>query len=116
MTGPAAIAFFILATAFAFIGAASLALSQDRHWRAVAPKGSRAPGFLRPAGWCFTFACLVACIARDGGSFAALIWPILMAAACLVVAMSLAYFPAPLMRVATTLAGAVTPETTDARR
>ncbi|MEM1381812.1 MAG: DUF3325 domain-containing protein [Pseudomonadota bacterium] len=83
-----------------------LALSQDRHWKALAPKGTKPRPVLRRIGWSLAAATLVVCVLRDGGSFAALIWPMVMAAASFTVAMGLAYYPAPLKYLAGKLAPA----------
>ena len=88
-----------LAAICALIGCACLALSQNRNWRTVMGKG-QASGFTRPLGWTLIGVSLVLCIIRDGGSFAALLWPLLLAAAGFAVAMLLAYAPSGLKPMA----------------
>ena len=74
----------------AFIGCACLALSQPRNWRTVMGKG-QAHQATRPTGWGLVGLSLIFCVARDGGSFAALLWPLLLAGAAFLVAMVLTY-------------------------
>ncbi|MEL7028314.1 MAG: DUF3325 domain-containing protein, partial [Pseudomonadota bacterium] len=75
-----------------------LALSQPRHWRAVmpGPAPDKPKRVLRIAGWVSLFASLIFCILRDGGSFAAILWPLILGAAALAVAMALTYRPSVL--------------------
>ena len=89
------IAWLVFASLFAFLGCALLAISQDRNWRTVmggSPRPTTAQ-IARWTGWVFVFSALVACVMRDGGSFAALLWPLLLALAAFAVAMILAYEP-----------------------
>ena len=82
--------YFGLAWALMLLGCVCLALSQPRHWRAAGGAEPR-PRFLRLAGAVATGLGLLVCVARDGGSFAALLWPLLFAAAALLTALLLTY-------------------------
>ncbi|MEM8776635.1 MAG: DUF3325 domain-containing protein [Pseudomonadota bacterium] len=84
---------FCLAAITALMACAFLALSQPRHWRAITG-ANHAPKSLRLAGWGSAALSLVFCILRDGGSFAALLWPLLLASGALTIAMALTYRPA----------------------
>ena len=91
-----------LAAICALGGCAFLALSQGRNWRTVMGKG-QASGLTRPLGWTLIGVSLVPCIIRDGASFAALLWPLLLAAASVTVALLLAYAPSGLKPIASVL-------------
>ena len=84
-----------LASFCALIGCSLLALSQNRHWRAVV--GGKPPAqtasAARGRGWILVFITLLFCVLRDGESFAAVLWPLLLAAAAFLVSMALAYSP-----------------------
>jgi uncharacterized membrane protein len=86
----------ILALVSACAGCALLALSQARHWQAVTASPSPPPRALRRVGWSLVLASLMLCILRDGASFAALLWPLLMMAGALIAALLLAWWPAAL--------------------
>ena len=88
-----------LAALSAFLGCSYLALSQPRNWRTVMGEGA-AHKAARPIGWGLIILSLILCIARDGGSFAALLWPLLLAGAAFLVAMLLAYQPSTLRPMA----------------
>ncbi|MEM1396672.1 MAG: DUF3325 domain-containing protein [Pseudomonadota bacterium] len=92
MSGPLSFALLSLATILCGIGMALLALSQDRNWRAVGVGHPRA-GYMRGLGWAVLSASLAPIFFRDGPSFAALIWPMLIAACAITVAMVLTYRP-----------------------
>jgi hypothetical protein len=87
----------LLAAAFlaACAGGIALALCQARNWRAVT--GERDLGAIarlaRVIGWCLVFASLAFCVVRDGWSFAALLWPLLLGAAAAFIALTLAFRP-----------------------
>lgn len=84
----------------ACIGAcACLALSQLRHWRTLGDRTSP-PTALGIAGWVLLFAGLIACVVADGGSFAALMWPLMFASSAFLVAMALSYRPQLLLPLA----------------
>lgn len=82
--------YFGLAWVSMLLGCVCLALSQRRHWRAAGGAGPR-PRFLKLAGLAATGLSLLVCVAGDGGSFAALLWPLLFAAAALLTALLLTY-------------------------
>lgn len=82
------------------LGCACLALSQDRHWKTVTAAPRRPALPLRLAGFALLGSSLAACIARDGGGFAALMWPLLFAAGALATAALLTWRPAALRPVA----------------
>ena len=92
MTG---IMLLIAAVAMALAGCAYLALSQGRHADAVLGRGADWPmkKAARPLGWCLVMASLGPCVLRDGGGFAALLWPLILSAAAITVAMVIAYRP-----------------------
>jgi len=100
------LALFLAAAVLSLFGCVTLALSQERHWRAVGSGTSppRPPQTLAWLGWCLTGASLVLSILRDGPSFAALVWPLLIAASALSVGLILAYVPHWLKPVAATFA------------
>lgn len=93
MSSVAALGLILLAYALCTLGCTLLALSQPRHWRAIVKDRKATPPRTAMAGWVLVFAALVPCIARDGGSFAALLWPLVFAAGAMSVAMGLAYKP-----------------------
>ncbi len=95
----------VCAALAALLGCAALALSQERHWKAVAMRASPPPRAVRPLGWALVTASLACCIACDGASFAALLWPLLVGGAALGVAAALTWRPA-LLRPITALFGA----------
>ncbi|MEM0985100.1 MAG: DUF3325 domain-containing protein [Pseudomonadota bacterium] len=100
--------FLFLAALTAIIGCALLALSQSRNWREVigGKPPELTPRLAKWTGWIFIFASLVFCVLRDGGSFAAILWPLLFAVGALSVAMLLAYRPSCLKPVSAILAKA----------
>ncbi|MEM0984847.1 MAG: DUF3325 domain-containing protein [Pseudomonadota bacterium] len=83
---------FAIASLLCLVGMAALALSQDRNWRSMGI-GVAPAGWVRPLGWGLILSALILCILRDGASFAALIWPMLLAAAAFLIGMALAYRP-----------------------
>lgn len=86
----------LLAAGASLVGCACLALSQDRHRLAVAGDRRhppRTPGHTRSLGWYLLAASLLACTLRDGGAFAALLWPLLVGASAFAVALTLTYRP-----------------------
>lgn len=97
MSPAISLALLAFASLLSIIGVAAVALSQERNWRNIGV--SKAPAtWVRPLGWGLIFFALVPCIIRDGFSFTALVWPMLLAAAALVIGMVLAYKPA-VMRI-----------------
>jgi hypothetical protein len=95
-------ALLLAAALAAWLGCAGLALSQHRHWKAVTGGAPPRRMSARIAGWVLVVASLGLCIARDGGSFAALTWPLLLAGSALATAALLSWCPAllrPLARV-----------------
>lgn len=86
-----------------FAGCVLLALSQRRNWRLVSDDKRGKPPRTAAIGWSLVLLGLPPCILRDGGSFAALLWPLVFAAAAIGVAMVLAYRPSWLRFVAATL-------------
>ncbi|MEM1196616.1 MAG: DUF3325 family protein [Pseudomonadota bacterium] len=100
------LAFGLLALAYAMsvVGCALLAFSQTRNWRAVMDDRKATPPQTAKAGWALILAALVPCIARDGGSFAALLWPLVFAASAMTIAMVLTYRASWLKALATPIA------------
>lgn len=90
----------LLGLVLCFVGCALLALSQQRNWRTVTGDKKANPPNVAALGWMFVSAALIPCVLRDGGSFAALLWPLLFAAGAMVVAMTLAYRPRWLLPLA----------------
>ncbi|MEO0421955.1 MAG: DUF3325 domain-containing protein [Pseudomonadota bacterium] len=84
-----------LASGSCLLSASLLALSQQRNWRAVtaAPYPSAIRSTARPLAYGLMGLALMLCVARDGGSFAALLWPLLLGAAGLAVTLVIAYRP-----------------------
>lgn len=92
-----------LAALAAFLGFALLAISQKQHRRTI--EGGKSLAHARTkclvVGWAMNLMSLSFCIVRDGISFAALLWPLISAAAALLVAAGLACRPSifhPIMR------------------
>lgn len=88
-----ATAWLVLAFLICFSGCALLALSQARNWRAVVNNRKAKPPRIAKWGWTLIALGLIPCVARDGASFAALLWPLVFAASAMSVAMVLAYRP-----------------------
>lgn len=84
---------FTCAVLAAMAGCACFALSQERHWKAVAGTAPHARRPLRIAGWALLTASLACCILCDGASFAALLWPLLVMLAALSTAAVLTWRP-----------------------
>lgn len=85
-----------LATLLSLFGFALLALSQRRHRWALA--GAQAHlkypvKYVRAAGWVSICLALIPCVLRDGGSFAAVLWPLILGACAFAIAMALTYRP-----------------------
>ncbi|MEM1143333.1 MAG: DUF3325 family protein [Pseudomonadota bacterium] len=100
MSGLVSIGLLICASGLCLSGCLLLALSQRRNWRVVLSDRAASPPNVASAGWLLVFLALVPCTVRDGGSFAALVWPLLFASAALATAMTLAYRPTWLKPVA----------------
>lgn len=96
-------ALFLAAALTAWFGCVCLALSQDRHRKTVNGGVPKRPVPLRIAGWLLGAASLGLCIARDGGSFAALMWPLLLAGGALATAVLLTWRPTALSPMTTFL-------------
>ncbi|MFO6431620.1 DUF3325 domain-containing protein [Erythrobacter sp. W302b] len=99
---------FTCAMLTAIAGCACLALSQERHWKAVSGTAPHARRTLRVAGWAQLGLSLASCILCDGASFAALLWPLLVMLAALVMAAVLTWRPRllhPLARLLSPKAG-----------
>jgi hypothetical protein len=77
----------------AMAGCACLALSQERHWKAVIGTAPQARRPFRVAGWALLGLSLACCILFDGASFAALLWPLLVMLAALATAAVLTWRP-----------------------
>jgi hypothetical protein len=90
------IALLVLAALSAFSGCAMLALSQERHWQAVSGATCGPPARVRRSGWLLITISLIMCIWRDGGSFAALLWPLMLMLGALATAATLTWQPAVL--------------------
>lgn len=88
-----AIGLLVLAYALCVVGCALLAFSQTRNWRLVMGDRKAQPPRTAVVGWLFILIAVIPCIVRDGGSFAALLWPLVFAAGAMSVAMVLTYRP-----------------------
>ena len=93
----------MLAFTLCLLGCVLLALSQPRHWRAVLNDRKANPPMIAKLGWLLVIAALIPCILRDGGSFAALLWPLIFAASAFSTAMLLTYRPSWLRIVSAVL-------------
>ena len=105
MNSVAGIACLSIAATLSLVGFAFLALSQDKHWRTVTSAKGSAPSktLVRSSGWTLVFIALVPCIIRDGGAFAALLWPLLLTVCAFSIAMLIAYRPQWLKPIASLL-------------
>lgn len=77
-----------------YLGLALLALSQDRHWRAVGgarPVGRPTVVLVRVVGYVLLLASLAVLLVRDGAGFGALLWSCLLMAAAFVVTATLTW-------------------------
>ena len=79
----------------ALIGCQALALSQQRHWSRVMSTAPtpRTAKFARRIGWAAILLSLAISIGTEGPGFAALLWPLFMAAGAFIVALTIAYAP-----------------------
>lgn len=77
----------------ATLGSAMLALSQQRHWKAVTGLTTPAGKLPRRLGWLLLAASLVLVILRDGASFGVLFWPMLVGLGALLTAAALTWAP-----------------------
>lgn len=84
----------------AVLGSVMLALSQRRHWQAVTGSPLSAGRPMRRLGSLLLAASFVLTILRDGASFGALAWPMLVGFSALIVAMLLAWVPQALRPLA----------------
>lgn len=84
---------FAAALLAAVLGSAMLALSQRRHWQAVTDRPSSTGRPPRWLGWNLLAASFLLTIARDGPSFGALSWPMLVGFSASITAMLLAWTP-----------------------
>ncbi|MEM1053685.1 MAG: DUF3325 domain-containing protein [Pseudomonadota bacterium] len=85
------------------IGCVLLALSQQRNWREVLSDRKAEPPRIAWAGWSLVLLALVPCVVRDGGSFSALLWPLVFACGAMATAMILTYCPNLLKPIALAL-------------
>jgi hypothetical protein len=77
----------------ALLASALLALSQRKHWQALTG-GPSCPGPApRRLGWWLIATSLAVTLLRDGASFGALAWPMLLGCSGLMTAMVLAFAP-----------------------
>lgn len=98
----------LVAFAAAYFGFACLALAMDRNWEQVfGQRVERSPyrGRLLAIGWPLLALAYALCWLRDGASFGSLLWVVLIGAAAMAVAQTLAWrprwlrlFPAPSLR------------------
>ncbi len=84
-----------VAMCLALLGCGYLALSQAKHRKIVMMPAADRPitNVARSLGWVFIAASVLPCVMRDGFGFAALLWPLIVATAALVIALVLAYRP-----------------------
>ena len=88
-----------LAIGTSWVGCILLAMSQTRYWRATKTTQTP-PRWLRPAGFLFLLFALYARVQLDGSSFAALLWPLVLALTAFLTTMLLTYKSAWLHRLA----------------
>lgn len=95
MSGAVSMLWLLAAIGAALLGCAYLALSQDKHRRSVLARGAKPPAVstMRLFGWVLVMASLMLCVAGDGAGFAALLWPLIVGGAAVVIAIVLAYRP-----------------------
>ena len=95
MTDLLDLALLIASAGASLAGCFALAMSQPRNRRRVYGHGRKVhpPRLLRPAGWALILVSLPLSAARDGLSFAAVTWPLIVAAAAFSAAMWLAFYP-----------------------
>ncbi|MEM0929347.1 MAG: DUF3325 family protein [Pseudomonadota bacterium] len=76
-------------------GCVLLALSQPRNMRrvSISDTGVTTPAWFRVVGWCGVVLSCAPLFARDGASFAMLLWPLTLAGSAVFVAMVLAFKP-----------------------
>lgn len=103
MSTLAATALLAIAYSLCTIGCALLALSQSHHFRNVLDDRSAKPPKLARFGWALVLLSLIPCVLRDGGSFAALLWPLVFAASAMTIGMTLAFRPRWLRPIASHL-------------
>ncbi|MFT7773938.1 DUF3325 domain-containing protein [Roseateles sp.] len=75
----------------AVLGMACLALSLEAHWAQVRGRGDPPRRVLRVLGWAGLAASLAACLVADHGTMAALVWPMTLAAAAVMVAFTFSW-------------------------
>lgn len=92
MTGVGKVVLLIMATSFCGIGMVYLALSQRRNWNVFGSYRIKRTQ-TQTVGSVFLLASLATSAVRDGVSFAALIWPMLVAVQALTVGMIMAFKP-----------------------
>ena len=85
--------YLMLAIAFTLIACASLAVSQNRNWKNIAesPILPATQKLIRRIGWALLSIAFIICIARDGISFAILLWLLLIGISSLTIAMILSF-------------------------
>lgn len=93
-------ALLISALLAAFLGSASLALSQRKHWQVVTSSSSTPGQAPRRAGWSLLGASFLLTILRDGASFGALFWPMLLGLSVMVTALLMTWAPQALRPLA----------------
>ena len=85
----------MLAACLVFAGCMSLALGQDRNWKAVTGTSpiARTRMAIRTVGWAFLGAAVAVSAAAEGPGFAVLLWTLQVAMASFLVAMTLSFRP-----------------------
>jgi hypothetical protein len=102
------VAELLLGAAFAagYLGFALFALSQPRHWQAVAGRAAVAPSrplALRMAGWSGLICAFTLVVLRDGAAFGSILGALLLAAGAAAVALTRSWRPKTLAPVARAL-------------
>lgn len=95
----------VSAALLSLMGCVLLALSQPRNWRRVLGDRKAESPKTATAGWLFVGAALLPCVLRDGGSFAALLWPLTFAFGAAATAMVLTFRPQWLRSLARRIGG-----------
>jgi len=86
----------IAASLACYSGFAGLALAMPRHWAAASgQRVTAAPHrrWLRPSGFSMLALAYALCVHRDGASFGSVLWAVLLPAAAVAVALTLAWRP-----------------------
>ncbi|MBL4670620.1 MAG: DUF3325 domain-containing protein [Arenicella sp.] len=87
--------YLLLAIGLTLAGCVSLALSQNRNWQNITETNlsSSTQRLIRTTGWVLLCIAFMICSARDGVSFAIILWLLLIGISSFIVAMILSFKP-----------------------